>query len=408
MANINEYYLDLPGGYLFAEISRRVAEHVAAKPKQRLIRLGIGDVTRPFPPSIIAALQAAVAEQATPENFKGYGPEQGYAFLRDTIVSTEYSGLGISADEIFVSDGAKCDLGNFPEIFSPDCKVAITDPVYPAYADVNVMAGRGGRLGHDGRFSRLIYLPCTAENNFIPALPTEWPDIIYLCYPNNPTGTVLSKEQLKVWVDYARKVDAVIFFDAAYESYIREPGIPHSIYEIEGARDVAIEFRSYSKTAGFTGLRCGFVVVPKTVTGRAPDGARISLHALWGRRQSTKYNACPYIVQRAAEAAHSPQGKAETKAIIDGYLANARLIKEAFEGLGLSVAGGVNGPYVWVKLPEGMDSWEFFATLLREADIVGTPGAGFGPSGKQYFRLTGFGDAVDTREAIERLKRIQL
>ncbi len=397
MAHINAHYLDLPGNYLFSEVARRVAAYTTANPEQRIIRLGIGDVTRPLAPAIIAALQATVAEQATPEGFRGYGPEQGYSFLTRIIAESEYAGLGISQEEIFVSDGAKCDLGNFPELFAQDTVTAVTDPVYPVYADTAVMAGRA-----------LVHLPCTAENAFVPALPTRRPDVICLCYPNNPTGTVLTKEQLRVWVDYARANDSVIFFDAAYEAFIREPGIPRSIYEIEGAREVAVEFRSYSKTAGFTGLRCGYAVVPRTVSGLAPDGRRVPLNDLWRRRQTTKYNGCPYIVQRAAEAAHSAEGKAQLRQAVDGYLENARSIKKAFEELGLAVFGGVNAPYVWVRLPQGTDSWDFFSLLLQRAGIVSTPGAGFGAAGQGYLRLTGFGDPKDTEEAVKRLRRLQI
>lgn len=404
MANINANYCNLRSSYLFSEIASRVAAHMKSRPDQEIVRLGIGDVTQPLVPSVIKALQEAVAEQATAEGFKGYGPEQGYDFLRDAIVRDCYAGLGIAADDVFVSDGAKCDLGNFQELFSADCKVAITDPVYPVYADANVMGGRGGAPDDTGRFAGMIYLPCTAENGFVPDLPKERPDMIYLCYPNNPTGTVLTKDQLKVWVDYARKNDAVIFFDSAYECFIREPGIPHSIYEVEGAHEVAVEFRSYSKTAGFTGLRCGYVVVPKTVTVKAPDGSRIGLNRLWNRRQTTKYNGCPYIVQRAAEAVHTEQGKKEVTAVVEGYLANSKMIKAAFEKMGLAVVGGTNAPYVWVKVP--MHSWDFFAMLLEKAGVVGTPGAGFGPSGANYFRLTGFGSPEKTKEAIKRVQTL--
>ena len=404
MANINTNYLNLRSSYLFSEIASRVAAHAAKNPDQKIIRLGIGDVTQPLVPSVIKALQDAVAEQATAASFKGYGPEQGYDFLREAIVRDSYAGLNIAADEIFVSDGAKCDVGNFQELFAIDSKVAITDPVYPVYADANVMAGRGGAPDDSGRFTGMIYLPCTAENNFVPDLPKETPDLIYLCYPNNPTGTVLTKDQLKVWVDYARKNGAIIFYDSAYECFIREPGIPHSIYEVEGAHEVAIEFRSYSKTAGFTGLRCGYAVVPKTVTGKGKDGSRVALNALWNRRQTTKYNGCPYIVQRAAEAVHSEQGKKEINAVVEGYLANSKIIKNTFESMGLPVAGGTNAPYVWVKLP--MNSWDFFSLLLEKSGVVGTPGAGFGPSGQMYFRLTGFGSLENTKEAVERLKQL--
>lgn len=411
MTAVNAHYLNLPGSYLFAEIARRVREYSSANPGRQLIRLGIGDVTSPLPPSVVHALHKAVDEQAAAGGFRGYGPEQGYDFLREAIVADAYKGLGINPDEIFISDGAKCDIGNFQELFAEDCAVAITDPVYPVYADSNVMAGRTGPVGEDGRFAGLVYLPCTAENGFVPDLPKTRPDIIYLCYPNNPTGSVLTKDQLSRWVGYARMNECVIFFDAAYEAFISEPGIPRSIYEIDGAREVAVEFRSYSKTAGFTGLRCGFAVVPKALRGTAPgrDGLaqQVSLHDLWMRRQTTKYNGCPYIVQRAAEAVHSPEGKAETGKVIAGYMANAGLIREGFLSLGLTVSGGVNAPYVWVRLPDGMSSWKFFDALLEGAGIVGTPGAGFGPSGEGYFRLTGFGNAADTREAMERLRGFQ-
>ncbi len=421
MATINTHYLNLPGSYLFAEIARRVNAHAAENPGVKLIRLGIGDVTSPLPPSVIAALHKAVDEQATGQGFRGYGPEQGYDFLRQAVVDSTYKDLGIAPDEVFISDGAKCDIGNFQELFAENCRVAITDPVYPVYADSNVMAGRAGALqssGPDaGRFAGLIYLPCTAENNFIPDLPGTRPDIIYLCYPNNPTGTVLTREQLAIWVNYARENESVIFFDAAYEAFISRPGIPHSIYEIEGAKEVAVEFRSYSKGAGFTGLRCGFAVVPRDLRGLASTAGKgwkktgrekyVSLRDLWNRRQTTKYNGCPYIVQRAAEATHSPQGQEETKAIIVKYMANAHKIRQGFTSLGLNVAGGMDAPYVWVQLPKGMESWRFFDSLLKGAGIVGTPGAGFGPSGEGYFRLTGFSDAESTSEAMERLQRFQ-
>lgn len=433
MATINANYLNLPRNYLFTEITRRVNAHLAENPGANLIRLGIGDVTSPLPPSVIAALHKAVDEQAVSRGFHGYGPEQGYEFLRRAIVDSAYNGLGIEADEIFISDGSKCDIGNFQEIFSESCRVAITDPVYPVYADSNVMAGRAGAMRTNGpaagKFAGLIYLPCTVENGFIPDLPATRPDLIYLCYPNNPTGTVLTREQLAAWVNYARENESVILFDAAYEAFISQPDIPHSIYEIEGAREAAVEFRSYSKAAGFTGLRCGFTVVPKALAGLRPvktkgetkggikggtksggktgRGRPVSLRDLWNRRQTTKYNGCPYIVQRAAEAVHSAQGQKETKAIIAGYLANARKIRRGFAALGLNVAGGEDAPYVWVQLPDGMESWAFFDSLLKGAGIVGTPGAGFGPSGEGYFRLTGFGDAADTSKAMERLQRFQ-
>ncbi|MDR2051416.1 MAG: LL-diaminopimelate aminotransferase [Deltaproteobacteria bacterium] len=405
MPSVNPYYDKLPGSYLFSEIGRRVREFTAAHPRNRLIRLGIGDVTSPLPPSVIRALHRAVEEQADPEGFKGYGPEQGYEFLRRAIVEDSFRNLGITPEEIFVSDGAKCDLGNFQELFDLSCKVAVTDPVYPVYVDSNVMAGRGGEW-KDGRFSGIIYLPCNAENNFVPDLPRERPDLIYLCYPNNPTGTVLTKDQLQVWVDYAREKDCLILYDSAYEAYISGPDLPRSIYELEGARDVAVEFRSYSKLAGFTGLRCGYVVLPRTVPAGRAAGGGTDLWSMWLRRQSTKYNGCPYIVQRAAEAVHSQEGRAETRTLVKKYMDNARVIRAAFEETGFRVYGGEDAPYVWVKLPAGLDSWSFFDRLLHEAEIVGTPGAGFGPSGEGYFRLTGFGDPSLTEEAAARLKRM--
>lgn len=407
MAELTSYYANLPGSYLFSEIARRVQAYADKKPDNRLIRLGIGDVTQPLPFSIVVALEEAVKEQRTWDGFRGYGPEQGYDFLREIIAASCFGSLGISADEIFVSDGAKSDIGNFQELFSRDCKVAITDPVYPVYADSNVMAGRAGAMGPDGRFEGLIYLPCTAENNFIPDLPRERADLIYLCFPNNPTGTVLKKEELARWVEYARKNGSVILFDAAYEAYISEPGVPHSIYEIDGAHEVAVEFRSYSKLAGFTGLRCGYAVVPRAVKGML-GGKPVPLHDLWMRRQTTKFNGCPYIVQRAAEAVHKPQGHKECQKLVQGYMQNAGLIRAAFERLGLSVYGGLNAPYVWVRLPDGMDSWDFFDLLLNKAEIVGTPGSGFGPSGREYFRLTGFGDPIKTKEAVHRLEDFSL
>ncbi|MDR2670079.1 MAG: LL-diaminopimelate aminotransferase [Desulfovibrio sp.] len=410
MSVINACYLNLPGNYLFSEIARRVNAHAFDNPSRKLIRLGIGDVTSPLPPSVLRALHKAVDEQAGAAGFRGYGPEQGYAFLREAVVADAFAGLGIDADEIFISDGAKSDIGNFQELFDADARIALTDPVYPVYADSNVMAGRAGAPDADGRFAGLIYLPCTADKGFIPELPRERPDIIYLCYPNNPTGGVLTRTELKQWVDYAREQESVIFFDAAYESFISEAGIPHSIYEIEGAREVAVEFRSYSKIAGFTGLRCGFAVVPRALHCRNASGSsgKTALHGLWMRRQTTKFNGCPYIVQRAAEAVHSPEGKRECAALVAAYMRNAGLIREGFMRKGLTVSGGVNAPYVWVRLPDGTDSWEFFDRLLRETDIVGTPGAGFGPSGRGCFRLTGFGNVADTCEAMERLQTFVL
>jgi LL-diaminopimelate aminotransferase len=410
MSVVNTGYLNLPGNYLFSDIARRVSAYVADNPSRKLIRLGIGDVTSPLPSSVIRALRKATDEQAQAAGFRGYGPEQGYGFLRGAVVADDFKGLGIEEDEVFIGDGAKSDIGNFQELFDVGSRVAVTDPVYPVYADSNVMAGRGGAADADGRFAGIIYLPCTADRDFIPALPEERPDIIYLCYPNNPTGGALKRGQLKEWVDYARERESVIFFDAAYEAFISEADIPHSIYEIEGAKEVAVEFRSYSKKAGFTGLRCGCTVVPRALLCRNARGSskKTALHGLWMRRQSTKYNGCPYIVQRAAEAVHSPEGKRECASLIAAYMRNAGLIREGFMRKGLTVSGGVNAPYVWIRLPEGTDSWEFFDRLLRETGIVGTPGAGFGPSGRGCFRLTGFGNAGDTEEAVERLADFSL
>jgi LL-diaminopimelate aminotransferase len=406
MALINENYLKLPGSYLFAEIGRRVAAFKASNPQANVIRLGIGDVTRPLPPAVIAAMHAAVDEMAKAESFRGYGPEQGYSFLIEKIVEHDYAARGIKldTDEVFVSDGAKSDVGNIQEIFGTENTVAITDPVYPVYLDTNVMAGRTGALGSDGRFAGIVYLPCTAENNFVPALPAMKVDMVYLCVPNNPTGTALSKTELKKWVDWAKANKAVILYDSAYEAYIREPEVPHSIYEVEGAKEVAIEMRSFSKTAGFTGTRCAYTVVPKTVVGYTKAGEAQQLNKLWNRRQTTKFNGVPYIVQKGAEAVYSPAGKEQVKATVDYYMTNAAIIREGLKSAGLEVYGGVNAPYIWLKTPNGMDSWAFFDKLLTEANIVGTPGSGFGPSGAGYFRLTAFGNRENTEEAISRIK----
>ncbi|WP_425059501.1 LL-diaminopimelate aminotransferase [Sporomusa carbonis] len=405
MALINDNYLKLPGSYLFAEIAKRVAKFKEDNPNANVIRLGIGDVTRPLPPAVIDGLHAAVDEMANEKTFRGYGPEQGYAFLIQKIIATDYAPLGIKLDEdeVFVSDGSKSDVGNIQEIFGVDNKVAIPDPVYPVYLDTNVMAGRTGELA-GGKFAGVTYLTCNAENNFIPALPEQRVDIIYLCYPNNPTGTTLSKEELKKWVDYARENGAVILYDAAYEAYIQEPGIPHSIYEIEGAKEVAIEFRTFSKNAGFTGTRCAFTVVPKTVMASTKDGSRYPLNKLWNRRQTTKFNGVPYIIQRGAEAVYTPEGQQQIKELINYYMTNAKTIREGLKSVGLDVFGGVNAPYIWLKTPKGYDSWSFFDKLLTEVHIVGTPGAGFGPAGEGYFRLTAFGSQESTQEAIERIK----
>ena len=406
MAYINENYLKLPGNYLFAEVARRVAAFKMSHPEADVIRLGIGDVTLPLPAACVTAMENAVAEMGKKESFRGYGPEQGYDFLIDAIIEHNYTGRGlhVERDEVFVSDGSKSDCGNIQEIFAADNVVAITDPVYPVYLDTNVMAGRTGTLQDDGHFAGVVYLPSHAENDFSPALPQKRVDMLYLCCPNNPTGTTLSKAALQTWVDYAKANDTVILFDAAYAAYITEPDVPHSIYEMDGARDVAIEFRSFSKTAGFTGTRCGYTVVPKTVNARAKDGAAHPLNALWNRRHSTKFNGTAYIVQRGAAAIYTPEGQRQVKENIAYYMENARIIREGLNALGLAVFGGVNAPYLWLKTPNGMKSWEFFDKLLTEVHIVGTPGVGFGPCGEGYFRLTAFGDRAATEEAIERLK----
>ncbi|NDV79539.1 LL-diaminopimelate aminotransferase [Dysgonomonas sp. 511] len=409
MILINENYTKLPGSYLFSDIARKVNEFKAAHPAANIIRLGIGDVTKPLAPAVIEALHDAVDEMGDASAFRGYGPEQGYDFLVNTIVENDYKvrGLDIEADEIFVSDGSKSDTGNIGDILGLDNIVAITDPVYPVYIDTNVMAGRAGNLV-DGKWDRLVYIPCTAENDFVPELPKQKVDIIYLCYPNNPTGTTLTKDQLQVWVDYARRNKSLILFDGAYEAFITEGDVPHSIYEIEGAKEVAIEFRSFSKTAGFTGTRCAYTVVPKALMGYTKSGDAVSLNRLWNRRHTTKFNGVPYIIQRAAEACYSPQGKKQVKAVVDYYLNNAGIIRTGLTDLGLQVYGGINSPYIWVKTPGSMTSWGFFDYLLNELNIVGTPGVGFGPSGEGYLRLTGFGTLDNTKEAVSRLKDISL
>lgn len=406
MALLNENYLKLPGSYLFAEIGRRVTAFKNAHPEANIIRLGIGDVTRPLVPAVIEAMHKAVDEMSKAETFRGYGPEQGYSFLIQKIIEHDYAARGISLDEdeVFVSDGAKSDVGNIQEIFGQENTVAITDPVYPVYLDTNVMAGRTGSLGDDGRFAGIVYLPCVAENGFKPALPAGRVDMIYLCVPNNPTGTALPRTELKKWVDWAKANRTVILYDSAYEAYIREDAVPHSIYEVEGAKEVAIELRSFSKTAGFTGTRCAYTVVPKTVMAYTKEGAPHPLNKLWNRRQTTKFNGVPYIVQKGAEAIYSPAGKEQVKAVVDYYMTNATIIREGLKSAGLQVYGGVNAPYIWLKTPGGMDSWTFFDKLLTEAHIVGTPGTGFGPSGAGYFRLTAFGNKENTEEAIARIK----
>jgi LL-diaminopimelate aminotransferase len=406
VARVNDHYLELKSSYLFSEIANRVRAFGEAHPGARLIRLGIGDVTRPLPPAVIRALHDATDEMGRGETFKGYGPETGYAFLTELIAAHDYGarGVTIAPDEIFVSDGTKSDSGNIQEIFAPECVVALTDPVYPVYVDSNVMAGRAGRAEASGRYDRLVYLPCTAENGFTPALPDRPVDLIYLCYPNNPTGAVLGRDELRAWVDHAHRHGAVILYDAAYEAYIRDPEVPHSIFEIEGAREVAIEFRSFSKSAGFTGTRCAFAVVPKELQGRSATGEPVSLHALWFRRQSTKFNGAPYVIQKAAAAVYTPDGQKEVREGIDFYMENARIIREGLTAIGLTVYGGRNAPYIWVKTPPGLGSWQLFDKLLHEAHVVGTPGAGFGPSGEGYLRLTAFGQRAETAEAVERIK----
>lgn len=401
MFQLNENYLKLPGSYLFATVGKKVRAYKAANPDKEVISLGIGDVTQPLAPAIIDTLHHAVDEMAVRESFKGYAPDLGYEFLRKAIAENDFQarGANIAPDEIFVSDGAKCDCSNIQEIFSVDNKIAVCDPVYPVYVDSNVMAGRTGTYNPEtGMWSNVIYMPCTKENNFVPELPKETPDLIYLCLPNNPTGTTLTKDQLQVWVDYANKVGAIILYDAAYEAYISEDNVAHTIYECEGARTCAIEMRSFSKNAGFTGVRLGYTVIPKDI---ASEG--VTLHSLWARRHGTKYNGAPYIIQRAGEAVYSEEGKAQLKAQVAYYMNNAKIIKEGLAKAGYEVFGGVNAPYVWLRTPKNMTSWEFFDYLLENANVVGTPGSGFGPSGEGYFRLTGFGTYENTLEAVRRI-----
>ena len=408
MSYINENFLELQDSYLFSNIAKKVEKYTKENPEKEVIKLGIGDVTKPIVPACIKAMHQAVDEIGTQEGFKGYGPEQGYSFLRKAIVENDYRqrGIDIEEDEIFVSDGAKCDCGNIVDIFAKENKVAITDPVYPVYLDSNVMAGRSGKYQESkGTYENIVYLPVTAENNFKPELPKEKVDMIYLCFPNNPTGTVRTKEDLKIWVEYAKKNKSILLYDAAYEAFITEENIPHSIYEIEGAKEVAIEFKSYSKTAGFTGVRCAYVVIPKTIKGYTKKGEEISLNKLWNRRTCTKFNGVSYIVQKATEATYSEEGKKQIQENIRYYLENARIIKEGLEDAKFTVYGGVNSPYIWLKVPENMTSWEFFDKLLEEVNVVGTPGSGFGPHGEGYFRLTAFGTKENTIKAIERIKR---
>lgn len=405
MFRINDNFTKLPASYLFSEVARRVRAYSEAHPGVEIIRMGIGDVTRPLCQAVVEALHAAVDDEAKGETFHGYGPEQGYAFLSEKIAEYDYKrrGIEIEPDEIFISDGAKSDTGNIGDILSQANLVAVTDPVYPVYVDTNVMAGRAGELGSDGRWSKIGYLPCTAENSFVPSLPVNNPDVIYLCYPNNPTGTTLTRSQLKVWVDYCREHGALLLFDAAYEAYIREEDVPHSIYEIEGAAEVAIEFRSYSKTAGFTGIRLGYTVVPKSLCGVDENGNKVALNPLWRRRQTTKFNGASYLTQRGAEALYTPEGQRQMKESVDYYLENARMLRAGLAEVGYEVVGGINSPYIWLKTPAGMTSWEFFDYLLDRYHIVGTPGSGFGPAGEGYFRLTAFNTHENTRRCVERL-----
>ena len=406
MARANENFTKLPGSYLFSTVGKKVKEYQETNPDKKVIRLGIGDVTLPLPKAVIDALHRATDEMAVQESFRGYAPDLGYEFLRAAIVKNDFAPRGVSLeiDEIFVSDGAKSDSGNIQEIFAADSKIAVCDPVYPVYVDSNVMAGRTGEYDpKTGRWSNVIYMPCTAENQFAPELPKETPDMIYLCFPNNPTGATVTKAELQKWVDYANEKKAVIIFDAAYEAYISEPEVPHSIYECEGAKTCAIELRSFSKNAGFTGTRLAYTVVPKELKLEG-----ISLNALWARRHGTKFNGAPYIIQRAGEAVYTEEGKKQIDEMIGYYMKNAKVIYEGLKSAGYTVSGGVNSPYIWLKTPKGMSSWEFFDYLLENANVVGTPGSGFGPSGEGYFRLTAFGSYESTLEAIDRIKGLSL
>jgi len=407
MVQINDNFLKLKAGYLFPEIGRRVSAFCDANSDANVIKLGIGDVTEPLPPVIAEAIHKAVDEMSNRDTFRGYGPEQGYDFLRAAIAANDYRSRGceVADDEIFVSDGSKCDTGNILDIFGTDNVVAITDPVYPVYVDTNVMSGRTGEADDEGRYAGLVYIPVTAENDFTPALPDQKVDLIYLCYPNNPTGTVASKETLKQWVDYAKANESIILYDAAYEAFITESGIPHSIYEIEGARDVAIEFRSFSKNAGFTGTRCAFTVVPKGLSGKTSTGDSTEIHPIWNRRHCTKFNGVSYPIQRGAEAAYSDAGKEQIGGLISFYLENARLLRDGLTAAGITVYGGVNAPYVWLKTPDGLSSWDFFDRLLERGHLVGTPGSGFGAAGEGYFRLSAFNSRANVEEAVERFAK---
>ncbi len=408
MAQINSNFLKLKAGYLFPEIARRVKAFSDANPDKaaKIIRCGIGDVTEPLPAAVRAAMHEAIDEMGVRETFKGYGPEQGYEFLRQAIVDNEFAGLGISADEVFISDGSKCDSGNILDIFGKGNVIAITDPVYPVYVDTNVMAGNTGDADETGAYAGLVYLPCNAANGFVADLPQQRVDLIYLCFPNNPTGAVATRAQLEGWVKYAKENDSIIFFDAAYQAFVQDPTVPKSIFEIEGAKDVAIEFRSFSKNGGFTGVRCAYIVIPKTVTGKADDGTRVPLHQLWSRRHSTKFNGASYPVQKGAAAVFSEQGKAEVKALIEHYMGNAKLLVEAAKSAGLQVFGGVNAPYVWVGCPAGLSSWDMFDKMLGEAQVVITPGAGFGAGGEGWFRISAFNSRANVEEVCRRLHAV--
>lgn len=405
MALVNEHFLKLAGNYLFADIAKRVNAFKVSHPKVKVISLGIGDVTRPLAPVVIEAMHKAVEEMANKATFHGYGPERGYDFLREAIQKNDFlpRGIHIDLNEIFINDGAKSDTGNIQEILRWDNNIGVTDPIYPVYVDSNAMIGRAG-VFENGKWTDVTYFPCTAENNFVPQIPDRHVDMIYLCYPNNPTGTVLPKEELRKWVNFALRNDSILFYDAAYEAYITDPEIPHSVYEIKGARKCAIEFHSYSKTAGFTGVRCGYTIIPKELTAVTVDGKqRVNLNQLWDRRQSTKFNGTSYISQRAAEAIYTPEGKKQIQETIDYYMENAKIMRETLSKLSYKVYGGVNAPYLWVKTPDGMDSWKFFEQLLYGCGVVCTPGVGFGPSGEGYFRLTSFGNREDVREAMRRI-----
>ena len=407
MVKINENFLKMEDSYLFSTVANKVSKYQQDNPDKNIIKLGIGDVTKPIANKIIEQMKKAVDELGKSNTFRGYGPEQGYEFLRKAIVKYDYDrrGIQILPDEVFISDGSKCDCGNIVDLFDINNKIAITDPVYPVYLDTNIISGRTGKYNTEtGRYDGVIYIPCTYENDFIPELPQEIPDIIYLCFPNNPTGTVISKEELARWVKYAKENNSIILYDAAYEAFITEENIPHTIYEIEGAKEVAIEFKSFSKTAGFTGIRCAYTIVPKELKIKLNNGKEVSLNKLWNRRQCTKFNGVSYITQRAAEAIYTEEGQKEIKENIKYYLENAKIIREGLDEVGIQYCGGINSPYIWIKVPNNMKSWEFFDMLLEKANIVGTPGVGFGPSGEGYFRLTAFGERKNTEEAMKRIK----